>query len=512
MESSRSSSQQCCWPCAKSLAKCLEFTQQVKQRSFQRFQRLHTTKGPLENGLEARRPLRSILVKRDVVPPVRSGAPLPLRAGSRREWWAKGGRPPPPPASPSGRAQGRERRKKHTRSAKPAPDVTEEERQAFAAKAKQEKEAVEARLKTAYHTGAPVVALNCSFGGDMDYRELTSLAKQLQLCYSAVKAGASLAQLHITSMDNRNPAWDALHKIGSKKWRVHFHDTPAWYTFPREKLVYLSPDADEDLDEVCKDAVYVVGGLVDRAVCRDRSLQQAQEHQAQCVRRLPIKSCGPPGMHPVLNIDVVVAILSERHRLGPQSDWREIFAKCIPKRHQPGPTRGMLRKERAAARAAGQGSPDQASQLQKVDAETGESPAGATSEAARTPPSGASAGSHDEMPETSSRGRTRSSPATSCGDAAAMAAAGCTSAVVCLQQQPVRRTARQRALRQGDRVNVVGYGEAEIESAGLLSRGRFKGKYQVRYLDDGRTFHVSPQQVSDPQTTSSIVIEGAPSG
>merc|ERR1711865_755340 len=79
----------------------------------------------------------------------------------------------------------------------------------------------------------------------------------------------------------------------------------------------------------------------------------AEAQGVPMLRRLPIKSLGPPGMFPVLNIDVVVAILHERFTRGPSSSWRDILLDCMPQRQQPGPTRQMRRKERAEIRKAG---------------------------------------------------------------------------------------------------------------------------------------------------------------
>merc|ERR1712066_100609 len=52
---------------------------------------------------------------------------------------------------------------------------------------------------------------------------------------------------------------------------------------------------------------------------------------------------GQPGMHPVLNIDTVVRILAERLRC---DDWSEILIRCLPTRHQAGPTSRELRHKR----------------------------------------------------------------------------------------------------------------------------------------------------------------------
>jgi tRNA (guanine9-N1)-methyltransferase len=43
-----------------------------------------------------------------------------------------------------------------------------------------------------------------------------------------------------------------------------------------KKPIYLSPDASEELLEIDPDAAYVIGGLVDRTVIKNASLNRAE--------------------------------------------------------------------------------------------------------------------------------------------------------------------------------------------------------------------------------------------
>ncbi len=45
--------------------------------------------------------------------------------------------------------------------------------------------------------------------------------------------------------------------------------------FKNKTMIYLSPDADQELEEVNKECVYIVGGLADRTVCKNASLNRA---------------------------------------------------------------------------------------------------------------------------------------------------------------------------------------------------------------------------------------------
>lgn len=236
--------------------------------------------------------------------------------------------------------------------------MSAEERTAFL---EQESEAgrirkaeLQGSLLQAFESGAPKVVVNCSYSANMDHKELTSVAKQAQLCYTAVRDLKSRIQLHFTSLDAGCASLPSFEAIGVRGWTVHVHEAPVWELFDKEKLVVLSPDAEEELEDVREDLVYVVGGLVDRTVDKNRSASQAREHGAGTqLRKLPVKRFAPLGAHPVLNIDTVVRILARWLQNG--GDWSAAFEECLPHRHSGQPTRRMLRKQRAAERKAAGG-------------------------------------------------------------------------------------------------------------------------------------------------------------
>lgn len=58
--------------------------------------------------------------------------------------------------------------------------------------------------------------------------------------------------------------------------------------FPRERLVYLSPDAEETIETFDRQAVYVLGALVDRYEDSPMTFESAKRHGIRAVR-LPLK-------------------------------------------------------------------------------------------------------------------------------------------------------------------------------------------------------------------------------
>ncbi|CAK9044145.1 unnamed protein product [Durusdinium trenchii] len=183
---------------------------------------------------------------------------------------------------------------------------------------------LETSLTEAFERGRPRVVVNCSFDQSMDVRELTSLAKQIQLAYTQARNMGSKVQLHLTSLGPENRAWRGLEAQGVRGWKMHLHEKSVWEVFAEEarsgKLVILTPDADEELVDVSDEEVYVIGGIVDRSVKKMQSLAQAQEFGAQKLRKLPLKSFGPKGCCPVLNVDCV----ARTPRGFGGSEWRTV--------------------------------------------------------------------------------------------------------------------------------------------------------------------------------------------
>ena len=79
--------------------------------------------------------------------------------------------------------------------------------------------------------------------------------------------------------------------------------------FPREKLVYLSPDSNNDLERFNEDDIYVIGGIID--IGDDRApltLANAKKHKIRHAR-FPMKRV--IGMKADLNVETCVAIMND---------------------------------------------------------------------------------------------------------------------------------------------------------------------------------------------------------
>lgn len=86
------------------------------------------------------------------------------------------------------------------------------------------------------------------------------------------------------------PVLDRLNSVNLFSPRNFINRTERHFTelFPRERLVYLSPDAEETIEEFDRQAVYVLGALVDRYEDHPMSYESAKQHGIRSVK-LPLK-------------------------------------------------------------------------------------------------------------------------------------------------------------------------------------------------------------------------------
>ncbi|EER02723.1 conserved hypothetical protein, partial [Perkinsus marinus ATCC 50983] len=94
----------------------------------------------------------------------------------------------------------KERRREERRDELAGLSAEEIQERADAEKAERiaEKERSEAHMQACYDEGNPIIAFNCGFTDQMQEKEITSLAKQLQLAYNTLKRSKeSCVQFHL---------------------------------------------------------------------------------------------------------------------------------------------------------------------------------------------------------------------------------------------------------------------------------------------------------------------------
>jgi tRNA (guanine9-N1)-methyltransferase len=129
-----------------------------------------------------------------------------------------------------------------------------------------------------------------SFCGAMSGGEMAALAKQLALCYGANRRLERPFRLSLCGLGAAAPVAAALETHGWVNWVVAREERPPWLAFPRERVVYLTADAEEPLLDVQPDDVLIIGGLVDYENCEARvgeALRLARAHGLRTAR-LPL--------------------------------------------------------------------------------------------------------------------------------------------------------------------------------------------------------------------------------
>lgn len=94
---------------------------------------------------------------------------------------------------------------------------------------------------------------------------------------------------------------------GHEGWPVKIHPAGLLEVFSREQIVYLSPDAEETLEVVEEDKVYVVGAIVDRNVKQGLSKARAEALGVRAVK-LPMH-LAPKGYKRVLTLNHMYEVM-----------------------------------------------------------------------------------------------------------------------------------------------------------------------------------------------------------
>jgi len=167
----------------------------------------------------------------------------------------------------------------------------------------------------------------------MESKGTRSIATQVLTLYGNNLKSAHPYQIHLANLlpgTGTSKAMDAI-LLGREQW-VGFHthrEDPSLLGFPREKVVYLSPDSTEILTSMEPGWAYVVGGLVDRNRHPGASLARATALGVRTAR-LPIDEHAAVSRNDFLTISDVLWILSSFGEN--EGDWGEVFRQLKAKR------------------------------------------------------------------------------------------------------------------------------------------------------------------------------------
>ncbi len=177
---------------------------------------------------------------------------------------------------------------------------------------------------------------------DLDYdqymrlSECRQLAKQLQLLYNYNRYQTREPfDLHFTNCNFQMPTMKEIPRFlmhyNLPKFMSKFYTESYLDLFPKERLVYLTPHANESLKNYNFDDIYIIGGFVDKSCREPISLVKAKKEGIRSVR-LPLDEHIIWGSGPKsLCLNHIIAIL---HDLRESGDWKKSLNDNVPKRKQ----------------------------------------------------------------------------------------------------------------------------------------------------------------------------------
>ena len=188
------------------------------------------------------------------------------------------------------------------------------------------------RMKEAVGAGIKV-CLDFQFEGMMIEKELTHLVNQAKRVYSSNKSATTPFDLHFINLHKTSKTYQMCcdKNTGFENYPVTMSDCGATELFEAERIVYLTPDSDTILEELCHDHVYVIGGLVDDSVKKNTS-QLFCDHVNITTAKLPIedfmsRSESGGTFKQILTINQVFDTLLNFHQT---KDWATALSENIP--------------------------------------------------------------------------------------------------------------------------------------------------------------------------------------
>ena len=187
-----------------------------------------------------------------------------------------------------------------------------------------------------------IICFDLNYNSYMDQKEQKSLAAQLALSYAVNKHNINKINFYFTNMTQ--DLMSILNKNDANKWKVHFHENPFYLIDElinlKKEFVYLTPDAEEELEDVSKDKIYIIGGIVDRSVIKNLSMNRvlSLKNENNCdikivTKKLPLLKYIKDLKNIVLNINTVVEILSLYADMEKdKKDWKSVLETALPKR------------------------------------------------------------------------------------------------------------------------------------------------------------------------------------
>uniref|UniRef100_T1J691 RNA (guanine-9-)-methyltransferase domain-containing protein 1 n=1 Tax=Strigamia maritima TaxID=126957 RepID=T1J691_STRMM len=170
------------------------------------------------------------------------------------------------------------------------------------------------------------LVLDLGYHENMSENEITNCARQVRNLYDENKRSRDPFDLYLCNLEAKTKFEEKIGKaignLGTNKCLVTASDKSYLDIFPKSKLVYLTPDCRNDLDEFDFDSVYIIGGLVEQGMRVPLAMAKAKKEGLRMARLPLAKYVGRSWATRSLGLDQVVKILLKAKN---QRRWDEAF-------------------------------------------------------------------------------------------------------------------------------------------------------------------------------------------
>lgn len=185
------------------------------------------------------------------------------------------------------------------------------------------------RLHRAIMLNEPSLVFDFGFNDLMSKYETRDAARQLKYAFSENRLDSKPFVIHLCNLQKESQLWyelkNNIKNLETLPWKIHSGEITD--VFPAEQLVYLSPDAEDVIQEFDANKTYVIGGLVDKASRTPVTLAKSKRLNIRSMR-LPLDKYIKFHSHKTLTLDQMVMIMLELKR---SQDWTRAL-KRVPKR------------------------------------------------------------------------------------------------------------------------------------------------------------------------------------
>jgi len=179
---------------------------------------------------------------------------------------------------------------------------------------------------------SPKVVIDCDYDQIMQWKERTSLSKQIRHLYGRNVRSEKPFNLFLTGLggDLEN---ELKKDNGYTRWMINRASTSYQEHFGTENfknLVYLTAESENVLQSLDDEKIYIIGGIVDHNRLKNLAHTKATGQQI-CTQRLPLQEHLVSGLRTVLTVNQVFDILLTLRECG-TADWSRAFLKALPSR------------------------------------------------------------------------------------------------------------------------------------------------------------------------------------